>query len=86
MDEKKRSICNICSIVGIVALLVFIILTVTGSNPYLLAIKLIFAGIAAIAYAITLGIEISSEETWGISVLVIAICLFDIVLAAMQLG
>ncbi len=86
MDEKKRSICKICHIVGNVALLVYIILKVAGSNPNLLAIKLLFAGIAAIAYAITLGIEISSEETWGISVLVIAICLFDIVLAAMQLG
>lgn len=86
MDEKKRSICNICSIVGIVALLVYIILTVAGSNPYLLAIKLIFAGIAAIAYAIKLGVEISSEETWGNSVILIALCLFDIVLTAMQLG
>ena len=86
MDEKKRSICNICSIVGIVALLVYIILTVAGSNPYLLAIKLMFAGIAAIAYAIKLGVEISSEETWGNSVFLIALCLFDIVLTAMQLG
>jgi len=86
MDEKKRSICNICSIVGIVALLVYIILTVAGSNPYLLAIKLIFAGIAAIAYAIKLGVEISSEETWGNSVILIALCLFDIVFTAMQLG
>lgn len=86
MDEKKQSICNICNIVGIVALLVYIILTVAGSNPYLLAIKLIFAGIATIAYAIKLGVEISSEETWGNSVFLIAICLFDIVLTAMQLG
>ena len=86
MDEKKQSICNICSIVGIVALLVYIILTVAGSNPYLLAIKLIFASIAAIAYAIELGVEISSEETWGNSVILIALCLFDIVLTAMQLG
>lgn len=86
MDEKKRSICNICSIVGIVALLVYIILTVAGSNPYLLVIKLIFASIAAIAYAIELGVEISSEETWGNSVILIALCLFDIVLTAMQLG
>ena len=86
MDEKKRSICNNCSIVGIVALLVYIILTVAGSNPYLLAIKLIFASIAAIAYAIELGVEISSEETWGNSVILIALCLFDIVLTAMQLG
>ena len=86
MDEKKRSICIICCIVGIVALLVYCILTVAGSNPYLLAIRLIFAGIAAIAYAIKLGVEISSEETWGNSVFLIAICLFDIVLTAIQLG
>ena len=86
MDEKKRSICNICSIVGNVSLLVYLILTVVGSTPYLLAIRLIFAGIAAVAYAIKLGVEISSEETWGNSVILIALCLFDIVLTAMQLG
>ena len=86
MDETKRSICNICNIVAIVALLVYLILTFAGSSPYLLAIRLIFVGIAAIAYAIKLGVEISSEETWGISVFLIAICLFDIVLTAMQLG
>ncbi len=86
MDEKKRSICCICSIVGIVALLVYILLTVAGSNAYLLAIRLIFAGIAAIAYAIKLGVELSSEESWGNSVFLIAICLFDIVLTAIQLG
>ena len=86
MDEKKRTICNICSIVGIVALLVYIILTVAGSTPYLLAIRLIFAGIAAIAYAIKLGVEISSEKSWGnYSVFLIEICLFNIVLTAMQL-
>lgn len=86
MDENKRSICDICCIVGIVALLVYIILTVAGRNPYLLAIRLIFAGIAAIAFAIKLGVEISSEETWVNSVFWIALCLFDIVFTAMQLG
>ena len=86
MDEKKYSIWNICNIVGIVALLVSYILTVAGSNPYLLAIKLLFLGIAAIAYVIRLGVEISSEEPWGISVFVIANCLFYIALTAMQLG
>ena len=84
MDEKKQSICNICSIVGIVALLVYIILAVAGSNPYLLAIKLIFVGIAAIAFAIKLGVKISREETWGDSVFLIAICLFIIVVTAMH--
>ncbi len=86
MDEKKRSFCIICSIVGSVALLGFCILTIAGSTPYLLVIRLIFAGIAAIAYTIKLGVEISSEESWGISVFLIAICLFDIVLTAIQLG
>ena len=86
MDEKKRSICKICHIVGNVALLVYIILKVAGSNPNLLAIKLLFASIAAIAYAITLGVEISSEETCGgLTALVIAGCLFNIVLTAIQL-
>lgn len=75
MDEKKQSICNICSIVGIVALLVYIILTVAGSNPYLLAIRLIFVSIAAIAYVIKLGVKISSKEPCGSSVSFIAICL-----------
>ena len=86
MDEKKRSICNICSIVGNVSLLVYLILTVVGSTPYLLAIRLIFAGIAAVAYAIKLGVEISREETWGNSAFMITICLVDIVVTAVQLG
>lgn len=86
MDEKKRNICIICTIVGIVALLVYIILTVSGSNAYLLAIRLIFVGIATIAFAIRLGVEISSKESWGNSVFLIALCLFDIVLTAIQLG
>lgn len=86
MDEKKRSLYNICNIVGIVAFLVYIILTVAGSNPYLLVIRLIFVSIAAIAYAIKLGVEISSEKNWGSSVFFLAICLSDIVLIAIQLG
>ena len=90
MDEKKYSICSICKIVGDVALdvalSVSLILAVAGSTPYLLAIKLLYFVIAAIAFAIILGIEISSEETWGLPALVIAGCLFNIALTAMQLG
>ena len=87
MDEKEYRICNICRIVGNVALLVGIILIVAGSNPDLLAISLLFLCIASIAYAIKLYIEIlSGEETWIISVLVLALLLFDIASAAMQLG
>lgn len=86
MDEKKRNICIVCDIVGFVALLVYGILTVAGSTTYLLAIRLIFAGIAAIAYAIKLGVEISSEESWENSVFLIAMCLFYILITARQLG
>ena len=85
MDEKKCSICSICDIVGYVALLVSLILLVTGSYPYLLTIILLFLGIAAVAFAIRLGIEISSEETCIISVLSLAWCLFNIALTAIQL-
>lgn len=85
MDEKKYSICSICNIVGDVALLVTLILTVAGSTPYLLAIKLLYFVIAAIAFAIRLDVEISSEKNCIISVLVIAGCLFNIALTAMQL-
>ena len=86
MAEKKRRLYNICNSAGIVALLVYIILTVAGSNPYLLVIRLIFASIAAIVYAIKLGVEISSEKNWGSSVFFLAIFLSDIVLIAIQLG
>lgn len=86
MDEKKRSILNICNIVGIVALLVYIILTVAGRTNFLLITRLIFAGIATIAWAIKLGIEIASEKPLVISIFFIANCLFDIVLTAIQLG
>ena len=86
MDEKKRSILNICNIVGIVALLVYIILTVAGRTNCLLITRLIFAGIATIACAIKLGVEIASEKPLVISIFFIANCLFDIVLTAIQLG
>ena len=85
MDEKKRSICNISSIVGIVALLIYIILAVVGKSEYLYVMRILFAGIATIAYAIKLGVEISSDEKIGNSIFLIAICLFDVFASALQL-
>ena len=75
MNEKKR---NICSIVGI-------ILSVVGINNYLFAMRVLFAGVAAVAYAIKLGIEIANDEGIGNSIFLIAICLFDIIISAMQI-
>ena len=85
MDKKKRNIQITCSIVGSVAFLVYIILTVAGSNTVLFALKILFAGIAAIAYAIKMGAEISNDDSYANSVFLIVICLFDIVITAMQL-
>ena len=85
MDEKKRSIHTVCTLVGIASLLIYIILTVVGTNVMLLTLRILFAGIATIAYAIKLGVELTSDESWGNSVFLIAICLFDIVMTAVQL-
>ena len=83
MDEKKKqNIYSICGIVATVALLGYIALTVAGSSAYLLAIRLIFTGIAAIAIAIRLVVEISSKDSWINSVVLIAICLYEIVVTA----
>ena len=84
MDEKKRNIWIGCTIVGIVAILIYSILKVIGSNTVLFALRIIFAEIAVIAYAIRMGTEISSDDSYGTSVLIIAICLFAIVISAMQ--
>lgn len=86
MDEKKRNTRSLCSIIGIVALLIYIIITVVGSNEYLLVLRVLFAGIAALSYAIKLGIEISCDEGIGNSIFLICICLFDILISAMQLA
>ena len=82
MDEKKRSICNICFCVGIVASVVYIILAVTGSSLYF---RLIFAGIATIAYIIKFCVEFSSKESCKDSVFLIVACLIYIVFTVLQL-
>ena len=86
MDEKKRNTWILCSIIGIVALLIYIIITVVGSNEYLLVLGVLFAGIAALSCAIKLGIEISCNEKIGDSIFAICICLFAILIGAMQLA
>ena len=86
MDEKKRNIQIGCSIVGLVLLLIYAILTVVGSNTVVLfALRILFAGIAAIVYAIKMGVEISNDDFCGGSALLIAICLCNIMISAMQL-
>ena len=85
MDEKKRNIQFGCSIIGTVALWIYIILALVGSNTVLFVLRILFAGIAAIAYAINMGAEISNDDSYKGSVFLIAICLADIVITAMQL-
>ncbi len=82
MDEKKRNIQAGCTIVGTIAIFTYIILTVAGSNNVLFVLRILFAGIAAIAYAIKMRGEIPNDED---TVCIIAICLFNIVITAMQL-
>lgn len=86
MDEKKRNICkSCCSSVGRVAFLIYIIITVAGSNEYLLVLKVLFAGIAAFSYAIKLRIEIFGEEKIGSSIFCICFCLLMIWVSARRL-
>lgn len=85
MDEKKRSICNWCSIVAIISLLIYIVAIILGSNVYLLAIRIAFATIATIAYAIRLSIEIAYEQKFINSFFLFFICLFDLAMSAAQL-
>ena len=85
MDEKKRNIQIGCSIVGVVALLIYIILALVGRNTVLFVLRILFAGIAAIAYVIKTGAEISNDDSYKGSVFIIAICLAAIVITAMQL-
>ena len=85
MDKKKRNIQNGCSIIGVVALLIYIILAVVCSNTVSFALRILFAVIAAIAFAIKMGIEISNHDSCGSSILIIAFCLFDTVMSTMQL-
>ena len=77
MDEKKRKIKVICSIVGIVA---FFINTILPEEDIIcFELKILFVVIAAIAYAIRLGIEITNNDLgWTFSCFVIAVCLVDI--------
>ena len=86
MDEKKRNTKILCISTGIVAFLIYIILTVVGSNKYLLVLRVLFAGIAALSYAIKLGIEISCNEEIGNSIFLICSYLFSILISAMQLA
>lgn len=85
MDEKKRIIWDFCRFVGFVALVVYTVLIFVGSSPYLLVIRLILAGIAAIAFAIMLVVGILSKQYCTHPVLWFAVCLLNIVLTAMQL-
>ena len=76
---------NICSIVGIVSLLIYIILTVVGTNNYLLAMRVFFAGVAAVAYSIKMGIELANDESIGYSIFLVAICILDVVISSIQM-
>ncbi len=57
-----------------------------GVNDYLLAMRVLFARIAVLSYAIRMGVEIASKEKCGNSIFFICICLFDIVISAVQLA
>ena len=76
---------NICDIVGFVSLLIYIISAFIGINVYLLAIRVILAGVAATAFGIRLGIELTSSEKFGYSVFLISVCFFDLLISTMQL-
>lgn len=81
MDEKRWRICKLlCDCVGCVALVIYIIVTAVDINNYLVAIRALVAGIAAISYVIKMGVvEIVYGEECKYCILIICICLYDIV-------
>lgn len=81
MNKNDRIIAT-CNIIGILALFIDCSLSVLGENKLLLSFKILFATIAAVAYAIRLGIEIASDsDSHGIfPTFIITVCLLDIVL------
>lgn len=85
MNEKLSNLRTACSIAGIVALLIYIVLTIAGSGNVFLAVRVITATIALIAYAIKCGAEIVSDEKFGNSIFLMSICVLDIVLSAVQM-
>lgn len=85
MSEKERRFCSICNIVGGVAILVHLILTFLQGIPHLFVIRLIFACIATVAFAIKFGIELLRAEKYGYSLFLFVISLLNIVVSAMEL-
>lgn len=88
MSEKKKTLRCICLTIGLVSLvvyLIFFVLSLVEKNDCICTMRIIVAGIATIAYTITLGVEISDDSVSVSSILLIAICLYQILITAMQL-
>lgn len=85
MYEKLDTLRATCSIAGIVALLIYIVLCLTGNSSSFLLVRVITATIALTAYSIKCGAEVVSDEKFGNSIFLMAICLLDLIASAMML-
>ena len=74
---------NNCLIVGFVSLLIYTILTAMGTNQYPLKLRIFFAGVAAVAFAIRMIIEIFNKENFEDSIIAVVWCLLDIVFSVL---
>ena len=74
---------NNCLIFGFVSLLIYTILTAIGTNQYPLILRIFFAGVAAVAFAIRMIIEISNKENFEDSIIAVVWCLLDIVFSVL---
>lgn len=86
MDEKKRYSHILCDCIGTVAFVIFMILTVAGSNEYVFVLRIIFAAIAAVFYAIRLRREYFSKESTGFSIFIIGLAISCILMNAIKLA
>ena len=84
MDKNRRVIQDCCDFAGLVSLVIYFILTLIGSSTALLALCILFLGIAAIVYAVKM-VVVESRGVYAVSVIFILFCLLNIAVTAMQL-
>ena len=85
MGEKKQTIYNVCGFTGTMCFWVYIFMIIAGSNIFFFRMRVLFAGIAALAYIARIKIEINNERESGSSTFYLVIALIDILLAMGQM-
>ena len=77
---------EICNTIAIISLLIFIVLIMASDHEFIVCMRIVFAGLAALAYGVRLGIEIANDEKIGVSLGLIAICILNVFLSATELA